>query len=501
MKKLFLFYSLFLLLFSSAFAQTPPKVTKQPKTIKPPKVEYSDPPPAINDVVVYETAAPAAYFSKEKLDSLVAVYVPAIESVMQRKFGSKPVVKNVRKEIVASVLKEELKSQEKILLPNATDEQREQYRNNIATSMTIPMMGKYSWLKKELYLLPENLDFLLNFAKMKRYQAKGIMQAVLIHELVHVLQDETVGFTKIQEHQNSEEMMAYSAVLEGQANWATEKVGAVLGLDKGILDMTKLFSGGNFSSKDQLIELLQAKEIAETEGIYVRGRDFVQYHFEQGGIEKVWQVLLEPPVHYSMILQPETYSSTRNTSLNYDALLDLEEIAKTVHLEKGKLVLATGNSMMLETILNQMEREQKTLVIQKTKHFRIALYQEAATLSNPQKLLGITAMIFDDSSFAKQYIDWVLEMAKANIEKIATSPMITLDENVQADIDFPEGDYAKNLRFSFSMKMRTEIKNVVELSRFAKGNCMVEIQGMNYAYSEATAKALAKPILERCTKL
>jgi hypothetical protein len=479
------------------FASTSFVAAQKPnaKPPKPPKMGYGNPPKSVD--VVYEQAAPKIPLSHAQLDSLVQVYTPVISEVMDVPFATKPEVKIVEDFEIVDILQKELTPQYHILYPDLKANEVLDKAHESAVNLSSSLMGKYSSIDKKLYISLRTIERGMGYNRLKMEQGKGIAKIILIHELVHALQDQHLDLTRlILSAHNENEMGAISAVMEGQATWAQQSVGSRLGLDQELRDTKTVLLGGKINMYSGVLKIMQQMERNAVDGTYMKGRDFVQYHFEQGGISKVWEVLEKPPVRYAMILNPSTYSPVREVIPDYTSVFDTDELTISFGVDKKDWIFRDGIGTILNAVLTNVPRERQSQIHASLRFIRIAYLNEKPP-DNPldKKILAVSVFVFDESEMALNYINWIEENATRNVDQLKTSGSLTVEELGAKPVELQDTSLEVNKasQFHFKFKMPPFNQNHV-LTRIAKGKLMVEFQTMNRELDLATIEAVFKQI-------
>ncbi|MCB9063202.1 MAG: hypothetical protein H6622_16880 [Halobacteriovoraceae bacterium] len=124
------------------------------------------------------------------------------------------------------------------------------------------------------------------------------------HELVHVLQSQYSSVISSLGIYQNDFTISQLSLLEGHATFFEEKLGEALGISPIHF---------NFIKDGCLIEnqMTSTRNNFLVKSIYLAGKDFVEYFYNLGGVERVWKLFDSPPQTYSEILDPQNYTRFR----------------------------------------------------------------------------------------------------------------------------------------------------------------------------------------------
>lgn len=155
-----------------------------------------------------------------------------------------------------------------------------------------PMMqicGKYSWLTKNIYLVEEDLVTAQN---LWNTDAKTVQKLVLIHEMVHALDDQYYDLEHLYAQASSrDQIMSVGALIEGHAMYVAKQVYEHMGFDKDCFE--KLWASA-------------AEGVNIVAEQYLAGLRFVSYVLDEGNLSEEL-LFAKPPLTAHYILNPEWY--------------------------------------------------------------------------------------------------------------------------------------------------------------------------------------------------
>lgn len=131
-------------------------------------------------------------------------------------------------------------------------------------------------------------------------------ELTIAHEYVHALQDQSFGLEDLQgQAQDSDEEMAYDALVEGDATLAMWQYAEA---EVGVFDSAEAWSQASGMESEALDATPEF--IRRLQGFpYVEGHAFVSGLHEDGGWEAVDRAYAKPPQSTEQILHPELYRS------------------------------------------------------------------------------------------------------------------------------------------------------------------------------------------------
>jgi hypothetical protein len=234
------------------------------------------------------TSAPPA-FSLDQARTWLGEMRPLVEALTGRKFRRDPQLELVEWQQLGKVLANEK------MLPLQTGGGSGGLAGRLlelaALPSTLPLtpfiIGKYGTASRTVYLLPRNTAAVMKLAKLGPEDVEAIVKLTICHELVHALQDDHLDLSEcLRDAQTSGDPMApFNVVMEGHAMLIQAQVAEHLGLR---------------TPQAALEGLLLGKEEEAVEGtrmsqVYRLGLDYMGREFVEGGCDRLWERLHEPP--------------------------------------------------------------------------------------------------------------------------------------------------------------------------------------------------------------
>lgn len=460
---------------------------------QPPAEPQGGIPPVVRKLMeMLEEGEPA--FTEKELAPLVKKLTPLVEKATGRQFKTPAKIKLADRKEVARSLVKELTPQLQRLMKGPQGRRTAHAQAAMQASIFATcMLGKYGAADQTLYLLPRNFPPLLKLAKTDPKHTMSIVQLTLAHELTHCMQDQHIGLGKaIARLADVEAMQAFNAVMEGQAVFVQDLVGRQLGLDDAVLETARLFSAGAVELDDPALAMLGKQMAAQFEQIYLGGRDFVAYHHKRGGMERVWQILAQPPADTSMISKPATYSAKRKAEIDYQKIL--------TGLEKqcAKRTWTTMNirvgEMMLRAQYAQIEPKAREEILAKVA--RVQNFGAHQLTATPPAMLNVSLIVLKDPAFAPRMTELLLQTAKANVEKLKASPMMKVSDFKAERFAGAPADATVASRLSFTVSVGPQAMSNTFV-RIGRGDILIEIHHLNAGLDDKKVAAMAELIYTR----
>lgn len=434
-----------------------------------------------------QEAKPA--FTEAQAQGYVREMLPLVEKVAGRKFQTEPKLKLVRRSDLVPVLAEELVPQLKRLYPKASDANVEMQATASAASVAPGLLGKYGTSTKKLYLLPRNFQPLMDFAQVEQKYRQDVVKLVIAHELAHALNDQHVELTQLEAGLDTQEKsLGFAATIEGFAMFVEGTVAEELKTAEAARQMADAMLAGTIKGLEPFREIISKQESGVVSDQYLRGRDFVAWHYRSGGIEQVWRILADPPRETSVIYHPETYASAPKQDVDYAKALDgLEKLI-------GKRQWETGNA-----VVGEMEvRNGYAGMSEKDKHAVFPQIVRAQRLQGTSGGSAFRLAIIEtrDSSGPSALIGAVERLAKSNFDKLKASKTFKLTPFAPADFTEMKGKADLARRLSFTVSARGESR-AFSFYRIARGNIMAELYAEGFTIPGAKAAAVLEELLKR----
>lgn len=266
------------------------------------------PRPLKRPILPAQPASPARFgLTESEVQACVAEVVPHIERIMGRRFKSLPPVVVDDEEAVARIFAGDLEPTFRQANPQIPEAELPAAVLAEARQKLPEILGKYGLKAEKLALMPSHLGATMAQFHINPKHGPGIMRLLIAHELTHALQAQNVDVQALLTRSATEDATgACTAVIEGQAMFVQDRVAEALQLNAAAEQYSKIFSPGHVDPEDAD----SRDQAVYQEFIYLTGKRFVEYFYEKGGADRLWEILAHPPLMTSMISRPETYSPT-----------------------------------------------------------------------------------------------------------------------------------------------------------------------------------------------
>lgn len=409
-------------------------------------------------------------WSQASLEAYLDEVMPLVEEAAGREFTRRPKVAVADERNFGHLLAEEqLRIYERVM-PDTPPSIRRQLAEAAGRYMTSGILGKYILETETVYVCPSALVPAMNDLQLAPSRTGDLLKVVVAHEIVHALEDQHTDLEGVLAALEDEDALwAASAAWEGWATHVEEQVADALDLEDIYLGLLSLQGWGEEGVTDA--------SAWRTWAIYGQGKNFMEWHYDRGGVEQVWATLNDPPSSTSMLFRPHTWSpDVPRTDLDYAAVLrGIEQVLGdgdwlVTNSRLGEFDLRgeaakAGNEAELDRILS---------------HLRVARRLDAA---RPDRSGGARLLVFDDALWAQAYLDLLREQKTYDaIETALTLDMpihvtYTVFDQIPADDAFLRvermplvGEFADETQSAWVL--RDEVLVVVEASRFEPGDAL-----------------------------
>jgi hypothetical protein len=424
-------------------------------------------------------------YSAEQAQEWARELVPLVEQASARSFVSFPTIELVGREKLAAVLTEELAVQLGNMIAAGEDVDTSRLAEQHAILLTPLVLGKYGIHDRVLYLVPKNLPPALELLGAEESLFNSIAKLIIAHELAHALQDQivdlNVGISKIDSHQ---EMEAYIAAIEGHAVFVEDRVGEQLQLSEAARTMATMLSSGAIEFDDPAFEMINQVAVSPFEQAYIGGRDFMAYHAEQGGAERLWHILAHPPKSFSQIFAPHTYGSHIEKTVNLlPALRGLDRFFRRQHWPSYIIEVNESQLRRDYALLDTASRGEIMSRIRGAYAMRLADPSNAGFGS-------VTVFVLSDPTYATTMIRILEEAGSQNIRRMASGYVFGLANEVMDDLQGIQSDRARIHSYEFGPS--GESLTQYQIVRVARGTILVEIIDVGAGLRQETFKELAE---------
>jgi len=298
--------------------------------------------------------------------------------------------------------------------------------------------AKYSWSEKRFLVVLESWNQRARWFDAIELTEDEAIRVVLVHELVHALDDAAYDLTACLLRCATEDGAAgFNAVLEGHAQHVARAVSTERGWSAGFGALAALVGAPPPSGLDEDTSHLLRMENASYASAYLDGERFVAA-LEAHDPELVARAFLDPPdratvLHPEWFIDPPLPSTSR-----YDAEPALDQLAGRFRAEAWsarRVSLTTAHVSSAFALLPQASRRV-------TATLRSARSLSLRPVADPSaKMVVLTILEFDAPTSARAYLVAASELARIQDERMSTGVIRVLSsKSTQLDADC-KGEY------------------------------------------------------------
>ena len=260
---------------------------------------------------------PPAY-SLEQAEGWAAELIPLVEDICGRTFKSPPVIRVGSRAELADVIARDAHAQYRSaaawLEGPGLDRMVAEYSAYLSTAL----LGLYDPQSKAINLAPTNVRAIMQAEGIDERHFEPFVKLIIAHEVTHALQDQELDMALTRPPATAgERVVSWQATIEGHAEFVQDTVGGRLELSGSALEMARMLSAGAVSPDDPEFDVYRRAVAVQYEEIYLGGRDFMAYHHEDGGMERLWEILAAPPRDMSVINRPSVYGADGSRLTDY----------------------------------------------------------------------------------------------------------------------------------------------------------------------------------------
>jgi hypothetical protein len=439
---------------------------------------------------LFEEGSPA--FTAEEVTAWVKELIPLVEKGAGRKFRQQPVVRLAKRDEVFEALTRDLVPQYKSLNPGWSDGQVRDEATRQARPLAMCFLGKYGFTDGTVYLLAGNVKPLFKLCDTDEKLLSAIVKLVVAHELTHALQDQELDLkTKLAAIKSVDASLAISAAMEGHAVFVQDSVGQALELDAAVLETSRLFSAGAVKFHDPALEIINRVVASQYDQVYLGGRDFIRFHHEKGGNDRVWEVLAHPPASTAMVRLPATYAAVTGTSFDYAKILD------GLQGDFGKADWVVQNTevgeFQLRSIYGSLDEEKVREIVSHIDHVQALVFRT----SDGKRMGNVSLFVLDDEHYAPTLVAAVESLAKKNIADLEKSDTLAVEQVKMDTMTGVPGTVARRVSFVLRPKAVATISFQHVFVRIGRGPLLIELYDMNGKLDDAALVAIAEKVLKR----
>ena len=163
----------------------------------------------------------------------------------------------------------------------------------------------YRYETESVYIVPDNIRLLAQDQESAEDSVYYHLLVLITHELIHALQHQEIGFDRLKAiNRTKDQRLASRLIVEGHAELQTALVLKGMGLIQEVeayIKSEKPIKSDGDEDKQHAYDREMAK-------IYIKGKQFFDYHYQRGGNERAWNILINPPKSSDLVFNPEQFS-------------------------------------------------------------------------------------------------------------------------------------------------------------------------------------------------
>lgn len=198
--------------------------------------------------------------------------------------------------------------------------------DNMLSAQTASVLAIYSPLDKAILLHRVNLEHYLK-SQQSAPSLKGSIQALLIHELIHAVDD--IRFKAFDHYGVSyQEVFAKSTIVEGHAQWQTRRLCRQAGCSAGFSSLNEYMFDVD-TSEDPALRYIQNRNFKNLEFVYREGERFIDQLMKRPGGDKLVTMAFErPPRDSIQIIDPGSFPDRTREARNLALSTAIKQSAK-----------------------------------------------------------------------------------------------------------------------------------------------------------------------------
>jgi hypothetical protein len=269
---------------------------------------------------------------------------PLIKEFTSLTFKERMKYELVKREAFRDAMAEEFLPLFKSAMKGAPDDiiNRQVEASSVAWSQSL--LGKYSSIKKELFIIPDNVQTQVERYEIKNADFQDFIFLFVAYQMVNVLDDQCFDLqNKAGAMENAEAGQAGHALAEGHAVYVINKITERLKLSETARDaMIKSVSG--------ITDETNPVQKQRFNLFYVNGPEFVEAIINKKGIAGISEAFASPPVSMRQIQHPDEYLIPSPTKA-FDCAKLIEIVAKKLPTDGMQSQSGQMNSMNLSAVL------------------------------------------------------------------------------------------------------------------------------------------------------
>jgi len=348
---------------------------------------------------------------------------PLITEITGLSFKERMKYELVKRDAFRDAMAAELLPLLKIAMKGAPDDIIARQAETSAVAGSQSSLGKYSSLKKELLLIPDNAQTQVERYEIKNADFQDFVFLFVAYQMVSVLDDQCFDLqNKAKSIENAEAGQAAHVLAEGHAVYVINKITERLKLSETAKNaMIKSVSG--------ITDETNPVQKQSFNLFYVKAPEFVEAIIKKKGIAGVNEAFAAPPTSMRQIQNPDEYL-TPSTTKTFDCTKLIEKVAKKLPTEGMQSQSGQMNSMMLSAGLVSQGIPEKEANSVAGECLNGAAFT-AVKQTSKQIIVIATVLNFTTSEAAANYVGLSKKIEKSSRDQI--NAMLNAKLNIVKD--------------------------------------------------------------------
>lgn len=332
------------------------------------------------------------------LDAIRDRVIPLIEKHAGRKFKTIPKLLFAHNSRIGRILSSEIEVQIRNQFPSLTKRELEHTVSQMASQMSLNLLGKFDLESRVLYILPGMFEILVKKKKIPKDRERQLLELVVAHELTHALQDQYLSLSTLYSRVRDQAYLhATSGAIEGHATWIQDQVAKDLHLEKAAKAYHDLLQGA-VAKGAKLFGQRYQRDLNLS--YYSRGAAFFARLVKSRGTQASWTFLEHLPENSNFLYRSTLPESLETTPSKVDKKPQLlAGLARLFTKRPHSVIASTADQSLLRGFLQHAPRKQVDEILDPLER---AWFVQAG---NPSRMGFTMAMEFRDADAAKRFFE------------------------------------------------------------------------------------------------
>lgn len=348
----------------------------------------------------------------------------AVEKHLGVELKTKLTFREAKKSELRDILNKELVKQFEAQFEDPKKAETE--RKNWVRSMAQGILAKYAFGSGNVMVIPDTIGRVATLIDEPKLATNECLQAILVHECVHVIADQEHQFAKhANTLGNTDELLAYNAVIEGHAQFIARKVCAENGWSEGFEIFTKSI-GKVPDLGDEAENMLARVAAVSASWAYYQGEEFIAALHAAGGDKAIAKAYAEPPKSPAQVFHPDWYlDPDKQPTITYPIDEGFDAFEKTVDKKKWTVNKMTINEAQISTAMQLLAKDD---IDRCTKHLQVCK-SLIVTWTRPagERMISAAVFVSDSVSEAAFFLACEERLMRKKDEAMKAGPMKIVD--------------------------------------------------------------------------